>query len=86
MVAARLFRAAGAYLTMCPFVVCGGDGMPGRTLQKVSSRVVPPGGLSVDTADEAFACRGTLSRAPPSSAKELANGSLASCCRSHGLP
>lgn len=38
MVASRLFRTAGAYLTICPFVMCGGERGDGRVLSRVSVR------------------------------------------------
>lgn len=37
MVASRLFRTAGACLTICPFVMCGGE-RDGRVLSRVSVR------------------------------------------------
>lgn len=38
MVTARFLRAAGACFTMCPFVVCGGEG-DGRVLTRVGEMI-----------------------------------------------
>lgn len=38
MVTSRLFRTAGACLTMCPFVMCGGERGDGRVFTRVSTR------------------------------------------------
>lgn len=52
MVNAGFFRAAGAYLAMCPAVICGGEGGEGSVLMRVRKAFLFQG------RDKTFFCGG----------------------------